>query len=49
MTPEGKTKLTIDVPVKLKQDFKVHCIQQGTTMTDLISEFMEKQIRKGKK
>jgi hypothetical protein len=39
-TPDGKTKLIVDIPVTLKTQFKVHCATNGVAMTELIESLI---------
>lgn len=39
-TPSNKTKLIIDVPTDLKQEFKVACVKNGLNMTDVVTSLI---------
>lgn len=36
----GKVKLNIDVAVELKQEFKIHCVTHGISMTDIVEQLI---------
>jgi hypothetical protein len=39
-TPVNKEKLTVDIPVELKQQVKIHCAVTRINMTDFIEELI---------
>lgn len=43
-TPSGKTKLTVDIPANLKQEFKVHCTVQGKAMASVVEELLQNYL-----
>ena len=38
--PRGKAMLIWDVPENLRKRFRIACIQRGTTMRQVITDFM---------
>lgn len=48
-TPAGKTKLNTDIAVDLKQEFKVHCVVNGFSMTDIVEDLIRTYLANFKK
>lgn len=36
----GKVKLNIDIAADLKQEFKIHCVTHGKSMTDIVESLI---------
>jgi UDP-N-acetylglucosamine 2-epimerase len=44
----SKTTTTFQVETKLHHDFKLECMKQNKTMSEILSELMEKFVKNGK-
>jgi hypothetical protein len=42
------TMILRNVPEDLRKQFKLHCIQNNTNMTEVLIELMRKEVEKGK-
>ena len=41
--------MIVDVPEALRKQFRIECLKKGTTMKDVMIEFMKEYIKKGGK
>jgi hypothetical protein len=39
-TPSNKSKITVDIPTDLKQDFKIQCAVHKLNMTDVVESLI---------
>jgi hypothetical protein len=47
-TPTGKVKLTVDIPLELKQEFKVFCAINQLNMTQVVESLIEMYLKEYK-
>lgn len=47
-TPEGKSKLIVDIPTELKKDLKLYCTINDVPMTEIVSGLIESFLNQQK-
>ncbi len=45
MAEDKVVKTSLNIKEKLLQDFKIHCIKQGVSMSEKIDEIIRKEIK----